>query len=187
MEPKPGAVTQLLHQWQKGDRQALDEVTRLVYAELRRLATAHLRRERSSHTLQPTALVNEAYMRLCGNAPATVQDRAHFLAIAAREMRRVLIDHARKRSADKRGGDAVPVELDDALLSPERSDILTALDDALAELEQIDERKARVVELVYFGGLTQEEIAELLQVHFKTVARDVRLAQAWLKSKILEE
>jgi RNA polymerase sigma factor (TIGR02999 family) len=187
VESKAGAVTQLLHRWRQGDRQALDEVTRLVYAELRRLATSHLRRERSSHTLQPTALVNEAYMRLCGDAPVAIQDRAHFLAIASRAMRRVLIDHARKHSADKRGGDAVPVELDDALVSPERSDILIALDDALTELEEVDERKARIVELVYFGGLTQEEIAELLQVHFKTVARDVRLAQAWLKSKILEE
>jgi RNA polymerase sigma factor (TIGR02999 family) len=180
-------VTQLLHRWRQGDRRALDEVTRLLYVELRRLAASHLRRERSHHTLQPTALVSEAYLRLCGDAIVSVENRAHFMAIAAHTMRCVLIDHARKRGAEKRGNDPIAVELDEALLTPGRSETLLALDDALTQLAQVDERKARILELVYFGGLTQQEIAELLEVHYKTVARDVRLAQAWLKSKIGHE
>jgi RNA polymerase sigma factor (TIGR02999 family) len=182
-----GAVTQLLKKWRQGDRQALDEVTRIVYAELRQLAASYLRRERSHHTLQPTALVAEAYLRLCGDGAVTVENRSHFLAIAARTMRRVLIEHARKRRAEKRGEDPIAVELDDALAGPDRSETLVALDEALSELAQIDERKARIVELVYFGGMKQEEIAEVMQIHYKTVARDVRMARAWLKSRILQE
>jgi RNA polymerase sigma factor (TIGR02999 family) len=181
-----GEVTRALARWRDGDRSALDEATRLVYAELHRLASGYLRRERGEHTLQPTALVNEAYLRLCGEA-ADVANRAHFLVIAARSMRRVLIDHARKRGAEKRGAAPVIVELDEKVVAAARPELLVALDDALTALAAVDERKAKIVELSYFGGLGQAEIAEILEVHAKTVARDLRLAEAWLKSEILGE
>ncbi len=188
MEDGAGAVTGLLRRWRAGDGAALEEVTRLVYQELRRLAAGYMRRERADHTLQPTALVAEAYLRLCGGGAAAVDNRAHFLAIAARTMRRVLVDHARKHAAEKRGDAAVAVTLDEELLGKlvpaGRPEPLLALDEALAELGQVDERKARIVELVYFGGLGQAEVAGLLGVHAKTVARDLRLARAWLKSRM---
>jgi RNA polymerase sigma factor (TIGR02999 family) len=186
VDEEGGAVTRLLRKWQSGDAAALDEVTRLVYQELRRLAAAYMRRERADHTLQPTALVAEAYVRLCGSAPS-FDNRAHFLVIAARSMRRVLVDHARRHAAAKRGEAAIPVTLQDELLSTDRPEPLIALDDALAELGQVDERKAHIVELVYFGGLGQAEVADLLHVHHKTVARDLRLARAWLKSRLLDD
>jgi RNA polymerase sigma factor (TIGR02999 family) len=180
------SVTQLLQKWRAGDAKALDEVARLVYAELHRLAAAYLRRERGNHTLQPTALVAEAYLRLC-DAGAGFENRSHFLAIAARSMRRVLIDYARKRAAEKRGGAPIPVTFDESLATSDRPEMLVALDDALTELARVDPRKAQIVELVYFGGLGQSEVAELLQVHRKTVARDLRLVEAWLKSQLLEK
>jgi RNA polymerase sigma-70 factor, ECF subfamily len=178
-----GTITQLLQRWRGGDETALAEVMRVIYADLRRLAANHMRRERGDHTLQPTALVAETYLRLCGEA-ASFENRSHFLAVASRSMRHVLVDHARAHAADKRGNRPIAVAFDDDLLTTARPDAFLALDDALTELATLDERQARIVELVYFGGLGQVEVAELLQVHFKTVARDLRLARAWLKTQI---
>ena len=152
----------------------------LVYSELRRVAQRYLQRERAGHTLQGTALVHEAYVRLVSDDAPQLQNRAHFFAVAAQVMRRILVDHARKRTAEKRGGLDRPVTLDEALIAEDRPDALLALDEALEALAVVDERKARVVELHYFGGMGQKEIAAALSVHENTVARDLRLAQAWL-------
>ena len=183
VDEEAGAVTQLLRRWQGGDAEAREAATRLVYRELHRLAASYMRRERPGHTLQPTALVAEAYLRLCG-AEASFANRAQFFGIAAQTMRRVLVDHARRRSADKRGEGNVAVTLGEDLLATDRPEPLLALDEALAELGEIDERKARIVELTYFAGLGQTEVAELLAVHPKTVARDLRLARAWIRSRM---
>jgi RNA polymerase sigma factor (TIGR02999 family) len=158
----------------------------LVYRELRRLAAGYLRRERSAHTLQPTALVVEAYLRLAGEDPPTSSARLDFFAAAARHMRRILVDHARRRRALKRGGGDLAVTLDDGLLPAERPGALVALDDALDALARFDERKARAVELHYFGGLTHEEAGAVLGVHANTVGRELRLARAWLHAHIRE-
>ncbi len=174
-----GAVTALLQAWRAGDPAALDQLMPLVYAELHRLANIHMRGERAGHTFRPTDLVSEAYLRLCNGAPPEWNDRVHFFAVAARTMRQVLIDHARKRLAAKRAaGDKVPLE--DELIGTERPEDLVALDAALEELTAVDARKGRIVELHYFGGLTQDEIATVLEVHTSTVARDLRMAEAWL-------
>lgn len=182
-------VTGLLHDWQQGDRAALDKLTPLVYDELRRIAHRYMQGERNGHTLQTTALVNEAYVRLAGGRNIEWQNRAHFYAVTAQVMRRVLVDHARRRRYAKRGGDAQQVSLDEAvLMSPQRATELVALDEALAELARLDERKGRVVELRYFGGLSLEETAEVLAVSVMTVRRDWRAAKAWLyRSLKIEE
>jgi RNA polymerase sigma factor (TIGR02999 family) len=179
--PSPGAVTELLRAWRDGDDGALERLLPLVEAELRRLARAYMARERPNHTLQTTALVNEAFLRLTGARDLQWQDRAHFLGISARLMRRVLVDHARARGYRKRGGGAQHVPLDEGLaISPEPPLDLIALDRALQALAAVDDRKSRVVELRFFGGLSVEETAEVLQVSTDTVKRDWRLAKLWL-------
>jgi RNA polymerase sigma-70 factor, ECF subfamily len=178
-------VTELLLTWGTGDRAALDELVPIIHEELRRLARHQMRGERDNHTLQTTALVNEAFLRLVDLRRIRWQDRAHFLALSARLMRRILVDHARSRSYQKRGGGAANVTLDESLVaSPERGVDLVALDDALEDLARVDARKSQVVELRFFGGLSVEETAEALKVSPETVTRDWRLAKAWLLREI---
>lgn len=175
-----GDVTQLLRAWRDGDQSALEKLTPIVYQDLRRLARRRLLSEREGHTLQPTALVNEAYLRLVDHQHVEWQDRAHFFAVSAQLIRRVLVDHARRRNL-KRGGDVrhFPLELGPEIGSG-RSKNLIALDEALNELERMDPRKAKVVELRYFGGLSVEESAEALGISAPTVMRDWSSAKAWL-------
>ena len=174
-------VTQLLLAWRNGDAQALDRLTPLVYDELRRLAGRYLRHERTEHTLQATALVNEAYWQLIGQQPIDWQSRAHFIGIAARLMHNILVDHARARAAAKRGQGAGALPLDEAktVAHPTAPDLL-ALDDAMQDLAKFDERKSRMIELRYFGGLSMEEIAEVTNLSTATIRRDLRMAEAWL-------
>jgi RNA polymerase sigma factor (TIGR02999 family) len=183
--PDSEALTQLLEDWSNGDQAALDRLMPLVYGELRRLAHYYMRRERAGSTLQTTAVVNEAYLRLVDQTRTTFTSRAHFFAIAATIMRRILVNYARDRAAGKRGGGArkVPIE-DAAVLSQERARDLVALDEALERLAKDDERKSRVVELRYFGGLSVEETAEVLGVHSNTVLREWRLARAYLHREL---
>jgi RNA polymerase sigma factor (TIGR02999 family) len=178
-------VTELLLAWGQGDRSALDQLVPVVHQELRRLARLQMRGERDNHTLQTTALVNEAFLRLVDLRRIRWQDRAHFLALSARLMRRILVDHARSRSYQKRGGGAANVTLDDALIaSPEPGADLVALDDALRDLARVDPRKCEVVELRFFGGLSVEETAEALEISPETVMRDWRVAKVWLLREI---
>jgi RNA polymerase sigma factor (TIGR02999 family) len=175
-----GDVTQLLALWRAGDGDALGRLMPLVYEELRAIAERRLMHERRGHTLQPTALVHEAYLRLVG-ADLTLEDRAHFLALAARTMRHILVDHARAHGRNKRGGGAVAVTLDElSAAAPQRGEDIIALDEALGQLAAIDERKARVIELHFFGGLTYDETAQALHISPATVDRDLRMARAWL-------
>ena len=177
----PGQITGLLRAWSDGEQQALAQLMPLVEAELRRLARVYMGRERRGHTLQPTALVNEAFLRLADARGLRWQDRAHFLGISARLMRRVLVDHARAHGYRKRGGGAQRVTLHEALLaSPASSLDILALDRALEALAAVDERKSRVVELRFFGGLSVEETAEVLHLSNDTIKRDWRLARLWL-------
>jgi RNA polymerase sigma factor (TIGR02999 family) len=179
--PSPGAVTELLRAWSDGDDDALERLMPLVEAELRRLARAYMRRERRGHTLQTTALVNEAFLKLTDARRVRWQDRAHFIGISARLMRRVLVDHARRRGYLKRGGDAQRVTLHEGLVtSPDPALDLVALDRALEALAKFDVRKSRVIELRFFGGLSVEETAEVLHVSADTIKRDWRLAKLWL-------
>jgi RNA polymerase sigma factor (TIGR02999 family) len=174
-------VTALLQAWSAGDRTALDRLVPLVHAELRRIASRYMRRERGGHTLQTTALVNEAYVRLVGAQGVDWQNRAHFFGITARVMRRVLVDIARERGYRKRGGGKRRVPLDEAMLVVNAPDEdLVALDGALSALADVDERKSRAIELRFFGGLSIEETALVLEVSPETVKRDCRLAKAWL-------
>jgi RNA polymerase sigma-70 factor (ECF subfamily) len=185
MAPSSQQVTQLLVAWGGGDRAALEELMPLVYEELRRLAHRCMSRERPGHTLQTSALVDEAYLRLVDQQNIRWQDRAHFFGIAARLMRQVLIDYARKRRYAKRGGDARRVSLDEALIvSKERAADVVALDDALKSLAEIDPRQSQIVELRFFGGLSIEETAQVLAVSPGTVMRDWTLAKAWLRREI---
>jgi len=178
-------VTQLLIDWSNGDKAAVDKLIPLVYDELRRLARYYMRRERAGATLQTTALVNEAYMRLVDQKNVQWQNRAHFFAIAAQLMRRILIDRARKRYNSKRGGDVRKVSLDQAaIVSTGRSSDLVALDEALTDLEAIDQRKSKVVELRFFGGLNIEETAEVMSISPATVQREWSMAKAWLYREI---
>ena len=178
-------LTQLLVQCGNGNKQALDDLTPLVYKELRRLAASHLRKERNSHTLQPTALVHEAYLRLVDQKNPNWQNRSHFYGVASQLMRRILVDHARKRQADKRAGQRVSLG-DVVSFQPERSRELLALDASLSALEKIDPRKCKAVELRYFGGLSMDEIAQTLDVSAVTVRRDLRMAEAWLNHEMGE-
>jgi RNA polymerase sigma-70 factor (ECF subfamily) len=182
MVPSSGSVTELLRAWGDGDDGALEQLTPLVEAELRRLARAYMARERRDHTLQTTALVNEAFLRLTDARRVRWQDRAHFLGISARLMRRVLVDHARSRGYRKRGGGAERVMLNEQLVAaPEVAAVdVVALDRALETLAAVDARKSRVIELRFFGGLSVEETAEVLHVSADTVKRDWRLAKLWL-------
>ncbi len=176
-------VTLLLAKWTKGNQQALDELTPLVYKELRRLAAGYLRKERQGHTLQPTALVHEAYMRLVYQTNPSWQSRSHFFGVAARLMRQILVDHARRKHAGKRAG--LKVSLDEAVsFQHQRSRDLVALDSGLQALEKLDPRKCKAVELRYFGGLSMDEIARTLEVSAITVRRDLRMAEAWLHQEM---
>jgi RNA polymerase sigma factor (TIGR02999 family) len=177
----PGQVTQLLQAWSDGDAAALEQLTPLVYEELRRLAARYMGRERPGHTLQTSALINEAYLRLVDARGVQWQNRAHFFAISARVMRHILVDFARARRNLKRGGGVQPLSLDEVTMAaPERSADLLALDEALDRLAALNPRQGRVVELRYFGGLTDEEMAEVLRVSPRTVRHDWGLARAWL-------
>jgi RNA polymerase sigma factor (TIGR02999 family) len=177
----PENVTQLLVNWRNGDETALDQLMPIIYDELHRLAKRYMSRERRNHTLQTTALVNEAYLRLVGQGQAEWQNRAHFFGVAAQVMRHVLVDHARSRQYAKRGGEGRRVTLDDNLaISHEDQIEVLALDEALNRLAALDERKGRIVELRYFGGLSVEETAEVLELSAITVKRDWLKAKAWL-------
>ena len=183
--PPPGAVTQWLLDAGKSDRRALDQMLPVLYQELHRLASSYLSREGTGHTLQPTALLHEAYLRLIDQRRVNWQNRAQFLGLAAGMMRRILVNHARDRAAQKRGGGAVPVSLSLVESPSGRPDVeLIALEDALERLAALDQRKSRVVELKFFGGLTIEEIAEVLQVSGATVEREWAFARAWLYDAI---
>ncbi|MCW5965107.1 MAG: sigma-70 family RNA polymerase sigma factor [Bryobacterales bacterium] len=175
------SVTQLLHAWKNGNEAALGELTPIVYDELLRIARRQLRAERSDHTLAPTALVHEAWMRMLNQNRADWRDRTHFFALAARFMRRILVDYSRNHKAQKRGGAAVKISMDEGFdVGQPRDASIAALDDALTALAEFDDRKAKVIELRYFGGLTVNEIADHLAVSVATVGRELRVAQAWL-------
>jgi RNA polymerase sigma factor (TIGR02999 family) len=177
-------VTQLLQNLNEGNSEAVEKLIPLVYAELRRLASHYLKSEREGHTLQPTALVHEAFLKLV-EQETQWQNRSHFFAMAANLMRRILVDYARSYKAEKRGGSAEKISLDDAFIFvKEKPTEMIALDEALQGLAKIDKRRSQVVELRFFGGLSNEEIAEVLGVHVNTVLRDWSLARAWLKTQI---
>jgi RNA polymerase sigma factor (TIGR02999 family) len=179
--------TELLRASKEGDQSALEVLMPLVENELRRLAGGYMRNERKGHTLQPTALVNEAWVRMLREAQPDYECRAHFVAIAARYMRQILIQHARQHRAAKRGGGAVAVDWTDAgIFTPERSGDLLALDDGLKDLEALDPRQAQIVDLHFFGGLSYEEIASYLGISRSTVVRDLRMAQSWLKQYLAQ-
>lgn len=180
-------MTQLLVDWGNGDNRALEKLTPLVYQELKRLAARYLRRERSDHTLQSTALVHEAWLRLIDQRQVHWQNRAQFFGVAAEMIRRILIDHARGRQAAKRGDGAIKLSLDEALFTPDRRDLdLVALDDALQDLARLDPQQSRLVELRYFAGLSIEESAEVLGVSPATVKREWAAAKAWLYRELSE-
>jgi RNA polymerase sigma factor (TIGR02999 family) len=181
----PQQLTQLLQRWSHGDNAALADLTPLVYEELRRLAHHFMQGQRPNHTLQTTALVNEAYLRLADQTDPNWQSRAHFFAVAARAMRQILVSYARSNRAQKRGGGAARKELDEAaILSPEQSKEIVDLHEALERLENVDSRKARVVELKFFGGLNYDEIAEVLKIARVTVRRDWEFAKLWLYTEL---
>ena len=183
--PTPGDVTRLLLEWQRGDAAALDRLLPLIYAELRRIASRRLRRERPGHTLQPTALVHEAYLKLVQAPELEWHDRAHFFAVAARVMRQVLVDHARAHQAEKRGGALRKVSIEEVAEPGITADVdLLALEEALGRLGDFDPQQSRVVELRYFGGLTIEETAEVIGVSPATVKREWMMAKAWLRREL---
>lgn len=187
-ETRPTPVTELLRRWRNGEQSCLHDLLPLVEGELRRIAHRYMKMERRGHTLQTTALVNEAYLKLVGQAQVDWQSRAQFLGLASRVMRHILVDHARALRQGKRGGGLAVLPLEEALVfSSQKSGALVALDDALNELAEFDARKAQVVELRYFGGMSVEESAEVLGVHPKTVIRDWGMAKAWLKRELTEE
>jgi len=176
-------VTRLLVEWAKGNQTALDNLTPLVYKELRLLAASHLRKERKSHTLQPTALVHEAYLRLVDQRNPNWQNRSHFYGVASRLMRQILVDHARTRRAEKRAVRRVSLE-EAVSFHQEQSRDLLALDSSLTALEKLDPRKCKAVELRYFGGLSMDEVAQALKISAVTVRRDLRMAEAWLNREM---
>jgi len=185
--PPPSDVTRLLRAWREGDRAALDQLVAVMYPELRRLAHQRLRRELGNRSINTTGLVHDAYLKLVDLRRVEFRDRAHFLAMASRVMRRLLVDQARARRAEKRGGGAAVVELDEAIALPEsQAEALEQLDDALQRLETLDARQARMVEQRYFGGLSLEEIAEATGVSIATVKRELRFAHAWLAADLSE-
>jgi len=188
MNTSPQDVTGLLVRWRSGDREALDALTPLVYDELRRLAKSYLRRERPDHTLDGTALVHEAYMRLVDQRSVEWRNRNHFFALAAELIRRILVDHARARIAAKRGGASVKLSLDEALAPADEKDLnILALDDALLALAKADPQQSRIVELRYFAGLTIEETADVMEISPATVKRDWTTAKAFLKREMLRK
>ncbi|HEU4772157.1 MAG TPA: sigma-70 family RNA polymerase sigma factor [Candidatus Udaeobacter sp.] len=184
-KPAPNEITKLLKDWSGGDSTALDRLIPLVYDELHRLAHQHMRRERAGNLLQTSALINEAYLRLVDQADLTIENRTHFFGIAARLMRQILVDEARKRNSAKRGGAAIQVSLTGAInVAQEQAANVVALDDALKTLESIDGRQSEIVELRFFGGLSIEETAEVLKVSPGTVMRDWTFARAWLGNEL---
>ncbi|MBA3961300.1 MAG: sigma-70 family RNA polymerase sigma factor [Chthoniobacterales bacterium] len=186
--PPREEVTRILGDWGDGDHDAPRRLMPLVYEELRRIARRYLERERIGHTLQATALVHEAYLQLVDQKTATWQNRAHFFGIAAQTMRRILVDYARSRGAEKRGGNQEKLSFDEALdFSDERTVDLVALDDALKDLASFDQRQSDIVEMRFFGGLTNEEIGEFLHISPRTIKREWRLARAWLRREIVGE
>ena len=185
METSSDSVSQLLHRWGDGDKGALDQLMPLVYGELRRMARRYMWQQPSDHTLQTTALIHEAYLRLVGHSGKQWESRAHFFGVAAQAMRHILVDYARARHAHKRGGEARVVSLEEAaIVSEERAQELVALDDALVELTRLSPRQGQVVELRYFGGLSVTETAEVLKVSSDTVTRDWNQARAWLHREL---
>jgi RNA polymerase sigma-70 factor (ECF subfamily) len=188
MPQTPQNVTQLLLGWSQGDKEALDKLVPLVYDELRRQAARYLRRERVGHTLQTTALIHEAYLRLIDQKNVHWQNRAHFFGIAAQLMRRILVDHARTKKRAKRGGSDVRVSFSEATLKAKGQDLdIVALDEALERLAEIDEQQGKIVELKFFSGLTVEETAEVLSISAATVKRDWSMAKAWLHREVTGE
>lgn len=178
-------ITLMLQEFAGGDKTALDRLMPIVYAELRRLADSYLRRERPGHTLQPTALVHEAYARMVGQDPPDFRNRAHFIGVAAQVMRQILIDHARGRNAVKRGGGQAKCTLDEAVdAAVERPLLMIAVDDALNALAEQDAQKARLIEMRFFGGLTAEESAEVIGLPVQVIRRELRVAQAWLQREL---
>jgi RNA polymerase sigma factor (TIGR02999 family) len=182
--PERDDITQLLRRWSEGDGQAADLLVPIIHHDLARRAKGYLRREREDHTLETEALVNEAYLRLVDQSRVSWRDRNHFYAIAAQAMRRILVDHARKRGFAKRGGGVAPLELDESLVGRQRPEELVALDEALGRLEIHDAQKAAVVEMRFFGGLSHPEIAEVLDTSLSTVERHWRMARAWLHREL---
>ncbi|MDX6303760.1 MAG: hypothetical protein QOI77_729 [Blastocatellia bacterium] len=183
----PHEITQLLADWSNGNQTALDKLYPLVYDELHKMARRYMNREQAGHTLQTTALINEAYVRLVDQKHVHWQNRAHFFAISAQIMRRILIDHARREHYAKRGGGAQKISLDEvAMVAVERASSLLLLDEALTRLGEIDSRRSQVVELRYFGGLNNEEIAGVLKISENTVTRDWNMARAWLYQELME-
>lgn len=184
-KPAPHEITKLLKDWSGGDSTALDRLIPLVYDELHRLAHQHMRRERAGHMLQTSALINEAYLRLVDQPELNLGNRAHFFGVAARLMRQILVDEARKRDSAKRGGGGIQVSLTEARnVAQEQAANVVALDDALKTLESIDGRQSEIVELRFFGGLSIEETAEVLNVSSGTVMRDWTFARAWLRNEM---
>ena len=185
MRPEPHEVTKLLRDWNDGDESALHKLTPLIYGELHRLAHKHMRRENAGHMLQTSALVNEAYVRLIDASEVRWENRAHFFAIAARLMRRILVDDARRRNFDKRGGHTIHVPLDEVLTVPQQQATnLVALEDALKSLASIEARQSEIVELRFFGGLSVDETAEVLNISPRTVMREWNFARAWLRKEM---
>jgi RNA polymerase sigma factor (TIGR02999 family) len=188
MQTPPNEITQLLRKWSDGDRDALDQLMPVVYQELRKLASSYLRDERPDHTLQPTALINEAYLRLVKQDFPEWQSRKHFYGVAAQLMRQILVEHARARLTAKRGGGARNLPVNEAInFSPDQAADLVALDDALTALAKFDERKARVIELRYFGGASVEQVADMLGVSVATIGREARVAQMWLRREMAKQ
>jgi RNA polymerase sigma-70 factor (ECF subfamily) len=177
-------VTGWLRAWSSGDEAALERLTPLVYAELHQRARRLMGRERGGHSLQPTALIHEAYLRLVGSAPVDWRDRGHFYALSARLMRQILVDYARSRARRKRGGGAMPIAFDETVIGPHETPDLVRLDDALRALAETDARKSRVIELRFFGGFSVDEVADVLEVSPQTVLRDWKLAKAWLQREL---
>lgn len=185
MDPPSGEITRLLGEVRAGKKDAQTQLLTLVYDELRRIAASYLRKERPDHTLQPTALVHEAYLRLVEQKEQNWENRAHFLGIAAHLMREILVDYARKRIAAKRGGREKPLPLENLpVAAPQRPEDLIALDEALARLEEFDQRQSRIVELRFFAGMTEEEIGHLLGLSVRTIKRDWNVARAWLHAEM---
>jgi RNA polymerase sigma factor (TIGR02999 family) len=184
MASGPSTVTRLLIEWRQGDESALERLTPIVYAELRRMARRQMRQQRPGHTLQTTALLHEAYLRLAGGPKTALRNRAHFFGLAATAMRHILVDHARTCHRAKRGGAYQPVTFDEGAIVTERAAELVALDDALTTLTALHPRQSRVVEMRYFGGLSVEETAEVLEVSPDTVMRDWRAAKTWLHREL---
>jgi len=185
MPTTPQEITQLLTKWNRGDKTALEELVPLVYPELRRLARGYMSRENSGHTLQTSALINEAYLRLVNQQDVNWQNRSHFFAVSAQVMRHILVDHARKYSYEKRGGGAEHIPVDEvSVMCEERAAELIALDDALNRLAVLDARKSQIVELRFFGGLTVDETAEVMKLAPITIIREWRAAKAWLGREV---